>query len=278
MSITAKRSAFAALHAREGAFVIPNPWDLGSARMMAARGAEALATSSAAFAFTRGVGDGGAVSIENAIGHAKELNEGTAAPISADLENGGGDDPEQVAATVKAAVEAGLAGCSIEDVAYGAQGASAYGFELTVARIRAAVAASAEARADGFQLTARADGVMVGAYDMEEALKRLQAFEEAGADVLYAPDPPDPDALKKICEAVNKPVNALAAGKFLELTQRDFASLGVKRISTGSSFARKIHAEIDRIANAVLEHGDFGMMIGGIAGEDANILLEKGAR
>lgn len=277
MSIAAKRSAFAALHARDGAFILPNPWDLGTARLLVGRGAEALATTSAGLAFARGLPDGGAVSIEDAIAHARALSDGTPAPVSADLEDGGGDAPETVADTVKAAVAAGLAGCSIEDVAYDAPASKAYGFELAVARIRAAVAASAEARTDGFQLTARADGVMVGAYDLEEAVRRLQAFENAGADVLYAPAPPNPDALKKICEAVKKPVNALAAGPFLELTRRDFAQIGVKRVSIGSSLARMAQAAIDRAATAMLDHGDFSPMMDRMASEDADALLAKGA-
>ncbi|MCI4665035.1 MAG: isocitrate lyase/phosphoenolpyruvate mutase family protein [Neomegalonema sp.] len=277
MSATAKREVFARLHQREGAFIMPNPWDIGTARMLAGRGAEALATTSAGLAFTHGLPDGGSITIAQSVAHAKELDDATAVPVSADLENGGGATPEDAADAVKAAVDAGLAGCSIEDVAYDGAG-EAYGFDLAVARIRAAVQASADARIEGFQLTARADGGMAGAYDLEEAVKRLQAFEAAGADVLYTPMPPDPDALKKICAAVKKPVNALAAGTFLELTRRDFISLGVKRISIGSSLARAAQAAIDKIACAMLDHGDFGMMIGGMASADSDTLLAKGTR
>lgn len=273
----AKRAEFAALHARDGAFVLPNPWDMGVARLLVGRGAKALATTSAGFAFTRGKPDGGHVTIAEAIAHAREISDATPAPVSADLEDGGGEDPDNVAETIKAAVAAGLAGCSIEDVAYGERGPKAYGHELAAARIRAAVAASTDARKDGFQLTARADGVMTGSYDVEEAVKRLKAFEAAGADVLYAPCLPDPDALKRVCATVKKPVNALATGRFLELTQRDFASLGVRRISLGSSLARAAQAMVDRAATAMLDHGDFSLMMNGMAGEDADALLRKGA-
>lgn len=277
MSTAAKRDAFAALHARDGAFILPNPWDLGTARLLAGRGAEALATTSSGLAFALGLPDGGYVALDEMVAHAKALNEATPLPMSADLEDGGGGAPEDASAATAAAVDAGLAGCSIEDVAYGPRGPEAYPFDQAVARIRAAVGASAEARAEGFQLTARADGVMLGVYDLDEALRRLQAFETAGADVLYAPAPPDPDALKRICAAVAKPVNALAAGPFLELTRRDFASLGVKRISIGSSLARAAQAVIDRAASAMLDHGDFSVMADGLDSDDAEALLSKGA-
>ncbi len=276
MSVAAdKRAAFARLHARDGAFFLPNPWDVGSARILVARGAEAIATTSAGFAFTLGAGDGAqAADRALAIDHAVALDRAVRVPVSADLENGYADDPDGVAETVAAAVAAGLAGCSIEDVA---PGGGAYAFDHAVARIQAAVAASREARSEGFQLTARADGMMTRAYDLAEAERRLKAFEAAGADVLYAPAPPDPDALARLCRAVAKPVNALAAGKFLELERRDFAALGARRISLGSSLARATHALVDRVARDLFEDGDPSRMRDGAASSEIDALLREGA-
>lgn len=271
------RAAFKAMHHRDGAFVLPNPWDAGSAQVLAARGAQALATTSAGFAFTRGAPDGGSLPLEDAIAHASALSAATGLPITADLENGGGEAPEDAAAAVSAAVEAGLAGCSLEDIDFATGHAAAYPFDQAVARVKAAVSASQSARAEGFQLTARADGMMAGVYDLDEAVRRLRAFEDAGADVLYAPAPPGPDALKRICSSVTRPVNALAAGPFLELSLRDFASLGARRVSIGSSLARLTHHAIDSVAAAMLDHGDFSGMIGGAAGEHVDALLKKGA-
>lgn len=268
----AKRARFAQLHIETSAFVLPNPWDAGGARLLAARGAQALATSSAAFAFTLGAPDG-RIDRDAALAHAADIDRATDLPVSADLENGFGDAPEAVADTVRRAVDLGLAGCSIEDISDG----RAYDADLATARIRAAVEAAADARAEGFQLTARADGVLTGAYDLEEALRRLKAFEAAGADVLYVPAPGDADALARVCAAVAKPVNALAAGAFLSLGRAEFERLGARRISLGSSLARLAHAAIDDAAREIYEMGGFSRMRGGAAGADIDALLDRGA-
>jgi 2-methylisocitrate lyase-like PEP mutase family enzyme len=270
-----KRATFAALHAQPDAFILPNPWDLGSAQMLAARGALALATTSSGFAFTLGLPDG-SMTAELSLAHAAAINQAVRVPVSADLENGYADSAEGVAETVRRAVDVGLAGCCIEDLSLAGQGNQyAYDLQHSVERIAAAVEATQEARWQGFQLCARADGVMTGHYNTEEAIRRAVAFEKVGADVLYAPMLPDTGALRELCASVRKPVNALAAGSFLTLSQEEFAELGVRRISLGSSLARATHALIDKAALAMLS-GNFTPMIGGMDGENVNTLLSQG--
>ncbi len=187
MTLAARHQAFHDLH-QQGCFVIPNPWDRGSARMMAALGARALATSSAAHAFTLGRPDMGGVTRDEALAHAQDLIAATALPVSGDFENGFGDAPETVAETVRLAAEVGLSGISVEDTQM-VSGNPAYAFDLAVERIRAG-AAAARALGRPFIFCARADGVMNGHYDLAEGIRRLQAFEAAGADLLYLPVPP----------------------------------------------------------------------------------------
>jgi 2-methylisocitrate lyase-like PEP mutase family enzyme len=199
--------------------------------MMAALGAKALATSSAAHAFTLGRPDLGGVSRDEALAHAEAIVAATPLPVSGDFENGFADDPDGVAETVRLAGGVGLSGCSIEDTQMVA-GTPAYAADLAAERIRAAVAA-ARALARPFVLCARADGVMNGSYDLAEGIRRLQAFEAAGADVLYLPVPPGRVELQAVLAAVTKPVNALAAGPLRDLTVAELAALGVRRISHG---------------------------------------------
>jgi len=190
---------FRALHISGDPFILANVWDKGSARMMAHMGAKALATSSAAHAFTQGVPDMGNVGREEAIAHALELSNATPLPLSADLESGYGDEPEDVALSVEMAANAGLAGCAIEDIQ--PQNAVSYDFNKAVERIEAGVEAVQNFRNEtgaDFVLTARADGIMHHQYGFDEAIKRLKAFEKVGADVLYAPMPNDMDDLAKI--------------------------------------------------------------------------------
>ncbi|MEM1267536.1 MAG: isocitrate lyase/phosphoenolpyruvate mutase family protein [Pseudomonadota bacterium] len=254
--MTADRgAAFRALHRPGTPFILSNAWDLGSARMLAALGAEAIATTSSGFAFTLGRPDMGHVSRDEMLSHCSDLVSAVNLPVSGDLENGYGDAPDAVAETVRLAFEAGLAGCSIEDVAP-PEGA-AYDRALAVERIRAAVAA-ARALPRDFVLVARADGVMTEAYSMDEALVRVRAFRDAGADCLYVPLPPDLAALGAIIEAANgRPVNALAVGPFAALTRADFARAGVARISLGGALARATHEVIATWANAMREEGRF---------------------
>ena len=274
MSLAARHQAFEDLH-RAGCFVVPNPWDAGSARMMAALGAQALATTSAGFAFTLGRPDMGTVTRDEALAHAEALVAATPLPVTGDLENGFRDEPDGVAETVRLAAEAGLSGCSIEDTRM-VEGNPAYDFELSVERIRAAVGA-ARGLGRPFVLCARADGVLNGAYDLDEAIRRVRAFEAAGADLLYVPVPPGVEELKRVIAAVSKPVNALAAGPLRGLTVAEFAGLGVRRISLGSQLARVTHAAIRDRMREMLEAGSFKGLKAAAAGSEIDALLMKGA-
>lgn len=274
MRLSERHARFAELH-RSGCFVLPNPWDAGSARMMAALGAPALATSSAAHAFTLGRPDMGGVTREEALAHAETIVAATGLPVSGDFENGFGDAPEAVAETVRLAGEAGLSGCSIEDTRMEA-GHPAYAFDAAVDRVRAGVAA-ARALGRPFVFCARADGVMNGAYDLDEGIRRLQAFEAAGADVLYLPVPPGRAELARVLAAVRAPVNALAAGPLRDLTVAELAAMGVRRISTGSQIARLTHAAIREAVGAMLGEGSFAPLKAGAGGAEIDALLRRGA-
>jgi len=274
MTLAARHQAFHDLH-QKGCFVIPNPWDRGSARMMAALGAKALATSSAAHAFTLGRADMGGVTRDEALAHAADLISATDLPVSGDFENGFGDSPEDVAETVRLSGEAGLSGISVEDTRM-VPGNPSYAFDLAVDRIRAGVAA-ARALNRPFIFCARADGVMNGVYDLAEGIRRLQAYEAAGADLLYLPVPPGKAELAQILASVRKPVNALAAGPLKQLTVAELAQMGVRRISTGSQIARLTHAAIRDATSAMLDHGSFAPLAGTANGDDIDALLLKGS-
>lgn len=269
-----RHQRFHALH-QQGCFVIPNPWDMGSARMMAASGAVALATSSAALAFTLGRPDMGRVSRDEALKHAEDIVRATPLPVSGDFENGFADAPDDVAETVRLAAEVGLSGCSIEDTRM-VEGNPAYDFDLAVERIRAAVDA---ARSVGrpFILCARADGVMNGVYDLDEGIRRIQAFEKAGADLVYIPVPPGPEELKRVVASVTAPVNALAAGPLRQLSFDEFAAIGVRRISLGSMIARVTHAAIAGQMEAIMKRGDFTGLSAAASGAAIDRMLNEGA-
>ncbi|MFV1874654.1 isocitrate lyase/PEP mutase family protein [Nioella sp.] len=273
MTLAARHDRFAALHGA-GCFVIPNPWDVGSARMMAAMGAQALATSSAAQAFTLGRPDMGTITRDEALAHAEDIVAATGLPVSGDFENGFADDPDGVAETIRLAAEVGLSGCGIEDTQM-VTGNPAYEFDLAVERIRAAVAA-ARALGRPFVLVARADGVMNGAYDLAEGIRRLQAFETAGADCLYLPGPPGKAELARVLASVSAPVNALAAGPLQNMTVAELADMGVRRISTGSQIARVTHAAIRDCMGAMLTEGHFEPLKQSASGGDIDVLLNKG--
>ena len=275
MTGTARHQAFHDLH-QAGCFVMPNPWDVGSARMMAALGAKALATSSAAHAFTLGRADMGGVSRDEALAHAQMMVAATALPVSGDFENGFGDAPDVVAETVRLAAEVGLSGISVEDTVMTA-GNPAYAFDLAVERVRAG-AAAARALGRPFVFCARADGVMNGVYDLSEGIRRLQAFEAAGADLLYLPVPPGRAELGRVLSAVKAPVNALAAGALRALTLAELAATGVRRISTGSQIARLTHAAIRDSVTAMLRDGTFAPLAGVAAGDDIDAMLDVGSK
>ncbi len=265
-------SRFRDLHKPGAPFVLANAWDKGSAQVLAALGAQALATSSAAHAFTLGRPDMGTISRDEALTHAQDLAQATGLPVNGDFENGFGDSPDDVAETVRLSGEIGLAGCGIEDTEFPSN--AAYPFDLAVERI-AAGAAAARALRDDFVLTARADGVMNGTYDMAEALRRVRAFDDAGADCIYVPLPPDLEGLRAICAATKKPVNVLAAGSFTKVTQAQMAQAGAARISLGSALARATHKAMIDAAKSVLEAGDFSAL-GGVSGDAVDAFLAAG--
>ena len=263
-------TTFRALHRPGDPFILANAWDAGSAKLLAALGAPAIATSSAAHAFTLGRPDLGHVSRDEALAHAQDLVAAVDVPVSGDFENGFGHDPETVAETVRLAAEIGLAGISIEDIALPDD--TPYPRALAVERIRAA-AAAARALPRDFVLVARADGVMHGAYDLDEALARLAGFEAAGADCLYVPVPGSREAQRRICAATTLPVNALVAGDFTRASRADFAALGVARLSLGSSLARATHRLIVDAGRAMFGAGDFSPLAHSISGEEIDRLL-----
>ncbi|WP_116597466.1 isocitrate lyase/PEP mutase family protein [Primorskyibacter marinus] len=266
--------AFRALHVPGDPFILANAWDIGSARMLAAMGAQAIGTSSAAHAFTLGKPDGGQISRDEALAHAADLVSATSLPVSGDFENGFGDAPEDCADTVRLSAEAGLAGLSIEDAA--PPDAAAYPADLAAERIRAASAA-ARALPRDMVLVARADGVMNGQYDLDEALRRIAAFEEAGADCVYIPLPPRFTDLGRICATTRLPVNALVAGPFTARSRAEFAAAGVARLSLGSALARATHRVIHNAAAEMFGKGSFASLGQSIAGPEVDALLTKGA-
>lgn len=246
--------AFRALHGRAGAFIIPNPWDIGTARILASMGFEALATTSAGFAFSLGLPDG-RVRPEQALAHCREIAGATDLPVSADLEKGFGDTPETVAQTIRAAAETGLAGCSIEDYT-GRADDPIFEFDLAVERIAAAVEAS-RALPEDFVLTARAENFLHGRRDLDDTIKRLQAFEAAGADVLYAPGLRDLDTIRTVCESVGKPVNVVMGLPGTTFGVAELAEAGVKRISVGSALARLAYGAVVAAAEEMAQQGTF---------------------
>lgn len=262
--------SFRDLHQPGNPFILANAWDAGSAKMLAALGARAIATSSAAHAFTLGRPDGGHVTRDEALAHAQDLVAAVDVPVSGDFENGFGHDPETVAETVRLSAEAGLAGISIEDAALPED--RAYPFDEAVERIRAAVAASRALPRD-FVLVARADGVMNGHYDIDEALARIRAFDEAGADCLYVPLPKTMDDLKRVIAATEKPVNVLVAGQYAKQSRDHYATMGAARVSLGSALARVTHRAIHDAARAMFGPGDFSPLGNAMPGAEVDKLL-----
>ena len=259
-----KAAGFRELHQGAKAFVIPNPWDLGSARLLAGLGFQALATSSAGAAFAMGMRDG-ALGREAMLQHIAAVAAATDLPVSADLENGFGDAPEIAAETIRMAAEAGACGGSIED-ATGRVDEPIYARELAVERLRAAVEA-AKSRAFPFTLTARCENFLHGRNDLADTIARLQAYQEAGADVVYAPGITTREQISAVVRAVERPVNVLVGLKGMSLTLREAEDLGVRRLSVGSGLARAAYGELLASSRRILDAGefDFGDTIGGLS-------------
>jgi 2-methylisocitrate lyase-like PEP mutase family enzyme len=252
-----KASRFRALHDGPGAFIIPNPWDIGSARLLAGLGFQALATSSAASASSLGRRDGGLTRAE-ALAHARLIVDATDLPVSADLEKGFGDAPEVVAETIRLAAEAGLVGCTIEDTT-GNQDSPLYDVRLAVERI-AAAAQSARALRFPFILTARTHNLLYASPSLDETISRLQAFEKAGADVLFAPGLPDLAAVRAVCAAVSKPFNFMVGIKGKSFSVGELTAAGVRRISLATSLYRAAMTSLLDAACEVRDIGQFGFL------------------
>jgi 2-methylisocitrate lyase-like PEP mutase family enzyme len=249
-----KYKAFKALHEQTGTFVIPNPWNAGTAKILTALGFEALATTSAGYAFSIGQEDSTAnLTRDGILQNAKEIVEATNLPVSADLQNGFGPSPETCSETILMASAIGLAGGSIED-ATGHPSVPIYDFQLAVERVEAA---AETAQTHQFLLTARAENFLHGRPNLEDTIRRLQSFADAGADVLYAPGLPSLEAIREVCASVSKPVNVLMGLQGATFSIEEFAAAGVKRISVGGSFARAALGAFVRAAREVKEKGTF---------------------
>ena len=249
-----KAARFRALHEGPGAFVIPNPWDIPSARLLAGLGFQALATSSAASASAIGRKDG-ALTRDQALAHARIIVDATPLPVSADLENGFGDAPETVAETIRLAAAAGLVGCTIEDTT-GNPDSPLYDFGLAVERT-AAAAEAARALPFHFTLTARTHNLLFANPSLDETINRLQAYEKVGADVLFAPGLPDIPAVKAVCAALSKPFNFMVGIPGKSFSVAELAAAGVRRISLATSLYRAAMTALLDAATEVKDTGRF---------------------
>jgi 2-methylisocitrate lyase-like PEP mutase family enzyme len=249
-----KGIAFRALHARNFAFVIPNPWDAGTARLLEHMGFEALATTSAGSAFAAGRADN-TLNREEVLAQVASIVAATDVPVSADLENCFGDSPEIAAETIRLAAATGLAGGSIEDMSRG-PGRPIYDIAQAAERVRAA-AEAAHALPFPFTLTARAENYLAGKPDIKDTIARLQAYQEAGADVLYAPGLATREDIAAVVSSVDRPVNVVMGLVGVQLTVADLTALGVRRVSVGGSLARTALGALLRAAGEIKEHGTF---------------------
>ena len=250
-----KGRTFQALHERSSAFIIPNPWDIGSARILEQMGFDALATTSMGYAFSLGKLDT-TVGRGEMLAHVAAIAAATSLPVNADLENGYGDDPQTVAETIRLAAAAGVAGGSIED-ATGRAGDPIYTIEFAVERVRAAVAV-ARALPFPFMLTARAENYLHGRPDLDDTIRRLKAFEDAGADVLYAPGLRSKDDIAAVVSSVRRPVNVLMGLQGVLLSAAELSEIGARRISVGSALYRTAMGAFLRAANEMRQQGTFG--------------------
>jgi 2-methylisocitrate lyase-like PEP mutase family enzyme len=253
----AKALRFQELHRAPGAFLIPNPWDAGSARLLAGLGFQALTTSSAAAAGVLGRRDG-RMTREESLANARAIVEATDLPVAVDLEYGFGDDPASAAGIIRMAAEIGLVGGSIEDARPDREKAI-YGISQATERVAAAVEA-ARALPFPFMLVARAENFVRGNPDLDDTIKRLVAYEKAGADVLFAPGLPDLAAVRAVCSAVSKPVNFAVGAKGKSFSVAELAGAGVKRISFAASFWRAAMTGMADAAREALQSGTFGYL------------------
>jgi len=267
-----KGRAFRALHERDHAFIIPNPWDVGSARLLALAGFEALATTSAGYAFSVGKTDNH-IGRDEMLAHVASIAHATNLPVSADLENGYGDSPEQAAETIRLAAQAGACGGSIEDASGNAQH-PIYDIGHAADRIRAA-AETVRALPVTFTLTARAENYLHGRVDLKDTIKRLQAYQEAGANVLYAPGLFSEEDIAAVVASVDRPINVLAPLPGSPFTLDNLSTLGVKRLSIGSALSRAAYGAAIRAANEMRERGTFTFADQAIGFRDLTAMFEK---
>lgn len=265
-----KTAAFRALHARDRAFIIPNPYDVGTARLLQSMGFEALATTSAGYAYTLGMPDA-TVDRDAMLAHAAAMVRATDLPVSADMENGYGDAPEAVAETVRLAGATGLAGCSIEDVPVGRDGAP-YDIAFAAERIRAAVDAS-RALPVPIVITARAENFIVGRPDLPDTIARLQAFGEAGADVLFAPGITNERDIAAVISSIDRPLNVIVGLQGATLTLDRLSKLGVKRVSVGSALSRAALGAFLRAARELRDSGTFTFAADAVKYADINAMF-----
>lgn len=265
-----KGRAFRALHERDHAFIIPNPYDVGAARLLAHLGFEALATTSAGYAFSVGQRDN-TIDRDAMMAHVSAIAAATDLPVSGDLENGFGDSPELVAETIRLAAAAGLAGGSIEDLS-GRAGGAIYDLGHAVDRIRAA-AEAVRGLPFLFTLTARAENYLAGRPDLKDTIARLQAYQEAGADVLYAPGLTSKDDIAAIVSSVDRPVNVIMGLQGVQLSLAELSAIGVKRISVGSALSRAALGAFLRAAREMREHGTFTFAADAVKYQDLSAMF-----
>lgn len=270
-----RAEAFRALHHRPGGFILPNPWDIGSARMLAGLGFEALATTSAGFAATLGQGDYG-ITLAEKLDHCRTLAEATPLPLSADLENGFGDEVETCAETIRLGAQAGLVGGSIEDFT-GDSNAPQYEIAHAADRVRASVEA-ANALPHAFTLTARAENYFTGMPDLADTIARLQAYQDAGAHVLYAPGLRTIDDIKTVLASVDRPLNVLLGPMDGFVPLPDLFALGVARISLGSALSNAAFGALHSAAQELQGPGTLGFLGSAISGAALETLLNAGAQ
>jgi 2-methylisocitrate lyase-like PEP mutase family enzyme len=271
-----KGARFRALHARSGAFVIPNPWDAGTARILTGLGFEALTTTSAGLAFSLGRRDGaGAVTRQETLANAKAIADATDLPVAADLENGFGHSPEAAAETIRlAGQEAGLVGGSIED-ATGDARRPIYDFQQAVERV-AAAAAAARALPFPFVLVGRAENFLHGRPDLDDTIRRLQAFEAAGVDALFAPGITTAEDIRTVCASVGKPINVVMGLRGVALSVAELSALGVRRISVGSALCRAALGAFVQGAKEIREQGTFRFADDALPFAEASALVAGG--
>jgi 2-methylisocitrate lyase-like PEP mutase family enzyme len=267
-----KAQEFVNLHRKGNCFVIPNPWDIGSAKLLEHLGFRALATTGAGFAFSLGKSDL-SINAKDMLPQLTQLAAATDLPVSADLQNGFGDAPEDVASTIIEAAQTGIVGGSIED-ASGKPDAPIYDISLATERIQQA-AQAAKSLDFKFMLTARAENYLYGKPDIKDTIRRLQAYQEAGADVLYAPGIQSKEDIQAIVSSIDRPLNVITGFQGVQLTVSELSALGVTRISVGGSLARAAYGALMRAGNEILSSGTFEYASDAISGKELNAIFKR---